>query len=540
MAGCLGLSTSIECTIDASIVDVNYADTALWQPVGNDIQMNIQTTGPNDANIHEVSGDLVIGAIKTQGNTWLRAAGGIQSAVVGATIQLDASSFFKTLPVLSLTADLGNIGTETAPINILTTWQASFSAKTLEDVFLHSQKDLAVNSDSSRGDAVIKFDPGFSMVDVDFHDEIDQRAIAVLKSTVWEDLQLTKETGFDAKSLSRIADLEAIKTSEYRTYWALRNQTPAPGQYTSAARVLLSEEKVADLRPTLAEEGTKAGKSGDALEQYIRDAVKKIEDERTAELHRLHLVVGAFTPAFNPEYKYKATDADKKQIDDSMHLWTEQQLLNLRNASFVASFLKITDTELVIEQPNIVGQSVTIENAYGVGSYDHSQTIVLKDAEGKQAKLTLDQRAAVVAAETGDLIFTTQAPVAVVVSVQDNYNLKLEGYTKNQDAPYGDTSSTWSDLGFQVGQSIMLAGDPGSTTDRGVFYKVKSFSVDGMTLEVEPGTAALPTRPVKTRKIGSDNFLPKEFGEYLVAPVITNPEDYKNATHTCTSYGVKM
>jgi hypothetical protein len=268
-----------------------------------------------------------------------------------------------------------------------------------------------------------------------------------------------------------------------------------------------------------------AGLSGGDLDTYVNDNLQKIEDQRTAWHTKWR------GTEFNPNFKYTATDAEKKEIKDSMHLWTEAQLQDLRSPSFARSFLEITDTELVIEQSNIVAKSVTIKDAYGVGLYDHGQTIVLKDATGIRPKLNLDQRAAVVAAETGDLIFTTQAPVAVVVSVQDDYKLKLEGTTKNPDAPYGDKSSTWTDLGFKVGQAIMLAGDPGSTTDRGVFYTVKSISADGKTLEVDSKmTDGSTARPVKTRNIGSDNFLPKEFGEYLIAPVSTDVQ-HKDATH---------
>ena len=521
--------------LKTQLSNVNYANTVQWREVPNNIAINITSTDTSESlddsvKIFEVTGNMLLGSITTHGNTWLHSAGGILSATNGGSIQIDPNNFSVSLPALKLTADSGDIGSSAAPINILTTWQTSFSATTPGNIFLHSKKDLAVDQIEAKGNVTLVFDPGFSMIDVDFHDEIDVRGIDE-QAKVWENLQLT-DTGFDAKRNALISDLEVVNTTQYRTYWALRNQTPNPSNYTSSVRVALSQRDVADLRPSLEREGILAQKTGDELEQYIRDAVKKIEGERTDELHRLHKVVGTLTLAFNPDYKYQATPEEKKQIDDSMHKWTEEELKNLRNSSFVANFLKITDTELVIEQPNIIGASVTIKNAYGVGTYDHGQTIVLKDADGNRPKLNLDQRAAVVAAETGDLIFTTQAPVAVVVSVEDGYKLKLEGTTKNPDAPYGDKSSTWIDLGFKVGQSIMLAGDPGSTTDRGVFYKVISISADGKTLEVDSAmTDGSAASPIKTRQIGSDNFLPKEFGEYLVAPVITIPASFKDATH---------
>lgn len=502
---------------------VDSTNTRLWEPVVNDVKMKIESK-VGETNIHEVSGDLVIGQIDTRGNTWLRAAGGIQSAVDGGSIKTDPSNFSKTLTVLSLIADSGDIGSEKAPINILTTWQASFSATTPGNVFLHSQKDLAVNQIHAGGDVVINFAPGFSMIDVDFIDLIDERAIGVLRTTVWDDLQLTSKPndphGFENKLASRIADLEASNTSEYRTYWDLRLSEPDSYQLD---RVTLTTAEKEARTLTLRTQGMDAGLSGGDLDTYVNDNLQKIEEQRTAWHTKWR------GTEFNPNFKYTATDAEKTQIKDSMHLWTEAQLQDLRSPSFARSFLEITDTELVIEQPNIVAKSVTIKDAYGIGSYDHGQTIELKDTNGNRPKLNLDQRAAVVAAETGDLIFTTQAPVAVVVSVEDGYKLKLEGTTKNPDAPYGDKSSTWTGLGFQVGQSIMLAGDPGSTTDRGVFYTVKS--IDDKILEVDAVmTDKTKASPVKTRKIGSDNFLPKEFGEYLIAPVSTHVQ-HTDATH---------
>jgi hypothetical protein len=507
-----------------SEVDYNEVDSTkarLWQPVINDSRMDITATGHNNTNIHEVSGDLVINRIETTGNTWLRAAGGIKSAVEGALIQTDVGKSQGVPSVLNLVADTGDIGTTEMPVQIRTPWKVSFSAKTPGDAFLLSQRQLFVNQIQAGGDVSISFAPGFSMADSNFIDIRDERAIDDLTKNVWKDLQLTKDTGFDAKLASRIAALEATKTSEYRDYWDLRESEPESFQ---SDRVTLSTAEKTERTKALREQGKAAGLSGRLLNQYVRDALKNIEDQRNA----WHTAWRA-TLAFNPNYEYTATEAEKKEIEDSMHLWTEEQLKNLRDPSFVASFLTNTDTELVIEQPNIIGKTVRIAS-YGVGTYDHGQTIVLKDAAGKPSVLNLDQRAAVVAAESGDLIFTTKAPVEVAISVQDNYKLTLNGYTKNQDAPYGDSSSTWGALGFQVGQAIMLAGDPASTTDRGVFYKVKSISADGKILEVDSvmtdGSAA---RPVHSRLIGTaDSF--KE-GLYFVAPVITDPAKYNEATH---------
>jgi hypothetical protein len=366
--------------LKTQLSNVNYANTVQWREVPNNIAINITSTDTSESlddsvKIFEVTGNMLLGSITTHGNTWLHSAGGILSATNGGSIQIDPNNFSVSLPALKLTADSGDIGSSAAPINILTTWQTSFSATTPGNIFLHSKKDLAVDQIEAKGNVTLVFDPGFSMIDVDFHDEIDVRGIDE-QAKVWENLQLT-DTGFDAKRNALISDLEVINSTQYRTYWALRNQTPNPSNYTSSVRVALSQRDVADLRPSLEREGILAQKTGDELEQYIRDAVKKIEGERTDELHRLHKVVGTLTLAFNPDYKYQATPEEKKQIDDSMHKWTEEELKNLRNSSFVANFLKITDTELVIEQPNIIGASVTIKNAYGVGTYDHGQTIQL-------------------------------------------------------------------------------------------------------------------------------------------------------------------
>ena len=106
--------------------------------------------------------------------------------------------------------------------------------------------------------------------------------------------------------------------------------------------------------------------------------------------------------------------------------------------------------------------------------------------------LSTEQRIALSSAERDDVAFLSQAPVTGTVSFAN----VVTGLITNGTITRAD-ATTWTNLGFAVGQKLYVGGNTGNATDAGNYYAIKSIATlnghsvitlaDGETVTAETG-----------------------------------------------------
>ncbi|WP_339888606.1 dockerin type I domain-containing protein [Rhodopirellula europaea] len=472
----------------------DYTDTQRWAKVEVLPSLNVLTRDGHTF-VHEINGDLSIDSIyatrlglsNTDGDITLIADGDI---VYG---QSTVGNYFGTSIIgnsISLISENGSIGQlsnaeggqdrpvfAAAGLNGNGDPSHAITASAAEDIYLAHNTNIIVNSIVAGGDVRIDIDDFGTLMDGNLTDIRDERAIEEVITKIWDDLQLTEGRGSTAKRNERIAALESSQTQSYNAYWDFRETQVEPAVYDPDHRVTLS-----------------------LLERdfYENDAatITTIENSRTTQYHALHATWGPLGDS-REDYSHKRTEGELAEIDSTMKVWTEEELLNLRSVEF----LNVTDTEFVIEEPNIVGRTVTLNVHDGIGRYDNGATVDLREVDGQRPVITLDQQALITAAEPGDIVYLDRAPDEVIA------------YIIARDISYtgpSDSETPWEDLGYSVGDRVFLETNTRDTTDAGQFFEIERLDGANMILDLTG---------YEFDQLQDDNDRP-----ILVAPVFTGSD----------------
>ncbi|MGB7323318.1 MAG: dockerin type I domain-containing protein, partial [Rubripirellula sp.] len=273
--------------------------------------------------------------------------------------------------------------------------------------------------------------------------------------------------------------LRQARTREYYAYWNLRETQSDPSQYDADHRITLTPDEIAF---------------------YDDDAtIETLEDSRTQQYHTLHEIYGSLGDTRNDDYIYQPTVNEQDAIRDSIKVWTEPELLSLRPAR---DLLEITDSEFVVEEPNLIAAEVDLDIREGIGRYDNGVTIDVRSDNGAPVAITLDEASLIQTADPNDIVYLQAEPVEVLA--------RLGG-----DAiDLFDTTVSWSDLGFEIGQFIYLESNTRDTTDEGRFLEVIEVAANVMRVNLDAMTGVL--QPDRPRNI-------------LIAPAETDPAKYDDA-----------
>ncbi|WP_197231928.1 dockerin type I domain-containing protein [Novipirellula artificiosorum] len=480
-----------------AIIDVGVEDftSDRWQRIASPASLSA-TTRSGNLFVHEVAGDLPVGLIKTAFTPGLLNENDVQVTAAGSIVvgQLAGGSQAEGLIAgnsVVLHAQRGSIGdlgdpngdpsSQAKPLNVQVsaisfrnTLEDRLTATASGDIVMHHPGNVVINE--IRAGGAVHLSSTGTIIDGNKVDIRDERALDALRSDVWADLRLTEQFGASERRQERLDALVASQSRDYHQYWEYRNTQTDSSSYDENHRVELSEDELAFYDDEYRQQGSEQDLEGDDLEQFIADSITTIENNRTTQYHALHPNAGPLGDAYDRQYQYQATADDELAIDDSMKVWTEEELLNTNRPGEV---LDISDTEFVIEDANITGTSVTITDALAIGQYQNGRTIALRDDDGQPATLTLDQRAAILTAEPNDLVYLSQEQLyseLILFNNQIRYQQLL-----------GDTR-IWADFGFEVGQLIYLEGNTRETTDEGVFYEILELDGPLMTVDLEGKT----------------------------------------------------
>ncbi|WP_117236182.1 LEPR-XLL domain-containing protein [Vibrio maerlii] len=453
--------TNVDGSIDA-------ATNALRTNLTNDADGGITArTFGGRINIVEIDGPLVVNNISsasiydslrdTGGKVYLSAVGGIEgesgtSGVVrGGIIHLNSEAHVGSSSQ-ALTIDSGVFNTD------------SVTVLAVNDIYLTELDGdfLAKEISSESGDVTITVSKG-SLQDANTSAIRDERTYEELSTGLWVNLGLIE--GSDSAQ-DKIDDVvEAYITArelEYSTYWNIRNGQ-FEGDYDVSDVATISEGEETYYREVYQAQGEEQGLSGTELETFVDDAITTLNNKRNAEYHSLHATYGQ--EAYDIEYEYTLSDDKRAELEGSVHVWTEDELLNLISGSLLKP---ITNTQASIEDANIsAGGDITIVTQNDIGSATGAVEI---DLDGDY---TDDERVQLAAAERNDVYFLLEERAQnVTVDVEES---------DSGDSLVRDSGS-WIDDGFVAGMQIRIAGDSSNANDEGSFYEVATVTDSTMTL----------------------------------------------------------
>jgi len=381
------LSNTAALQSENIVLDSLQADLGSgFDPIRTDLQGGaISADAAGDIHIVEVNGDLAVDQISSGGDVSLE-ADSISSWDAGASIEANS---------ITLTAHAGSIGSATQALQVDmgsaggdTFGDAgdTFNASAMHDIHLREiDGDLRLEKvTSTLGDVDISVSSG-NLLDVNEAGTADLRAIEQLRS-LWIDMNLTG-AGASAAAAQNVDAFESMKTRDYHIYWSYRNQQADPSRFDPDFQVQLSD---AERDYYLNEKG------------WSVDAVNALQDKRTDEYHALHDDYGSLGDTYNETYAYTVTAEEYAGLTAGF-AWTESQLANSISAGV---FREKTDTELQIEDPNIVANNVTLNVSGGVGIISGQFTI---DLSKGISDLSGEEKLMLAAAETDDMVFRNAA-----------------------------------------------------------------------------------------------------------------------------------
>lgn len=407
---------------------IGGTDAAVVTEAGNGAVTAITESG--DVVLASRQGDLVVDRVATgNGVVQISADEDLLGTEGGSGPQVSARR-------IDLTSTLGTIGAEGRALRIaagastdtgpMAGLPAGFSASAAGSIFVtQTAGDLELDSVVSGGGDVSLTVLGGNIRDGNSHDTRDTRAEAELEAQ-WNDMGLVGDAAEQSK-MDLVDAFRKQRNAAYQRYWQQRREqvrtVGADGKEVVAVRTLdydpqyrhrFSAQEVADM---------KASGADDAEIQGFADA-------RTDEYHDSHARFGA--TGYDQDFEYLVTDADLRELklkDDKLlqesYKWTLDELRYGQNLDVLNR--TATDTETIIEAPNVSGRNVTlIATAGSVGTERDSFIINGKDrpkddpsTPEKENALTREERIALSAAEVDDISIDEAAMIATIVQRED-------------------------------------------------------------------------------------------------------------------------
>jgi hypothetical protein len=408
-----------------------------------------------DFMVRHYNTNTVLGDITATGKISIQAKGSILASAGGSTL---------TAQRVELSAAEGSIGSITgnAPINIrvkTTDDPALFTsygirASAYSDVNLYSQTwsgnssgDLLVETiSSSTGNVRVKSDG--KIIDGNPNESIDTATWNQLVS-YWDSVQLRGAASIEKQDLM-VASYVANVNRDYQTYWDIRarqaSQTGNTSYDASYSYQLSQAEKDAFVA------------SGMTLSQVADYEASKTAEYRAAHarLSTLGSSAGSLTTAYDAGYSYKvvsgtqssgagalritATDANGKKSYDSTEVtgmlkgssWSDKEL----GISLTPGLIKeVTNTNVIVKQPNITGNRIELYTNAGVG--DRKSPGLAIDLTGDPSLLTNAQKVALATAERSDISISSGG----IATVLQNRPLNIRGTNLVSEGLTGGLSS---------------------------------------------------------------------------------------------------
>lgn len=382
------------------------------------VQVDLQSGGKLTASaagsvsVQEVRGDMTLNSVSAGNGSQvdLRADGNI---VDGNTTALDVQG-----GSIRLVSDNGAIGSVANPIELdLKSSTGVLDASAAKDIVLtETTGDMRVRKvESLAGDVTLSAPTG-KMVDANDAEEVDLETKAQLLA-VAKRARLQDADGAGDGEEATIQAYNAQKTQEYLQYWQMRNlheSFDASGAslgftadaYDASFKFKLPAATAAQLK---------------TLNGWSDTQVAAYEDQRTTTYHQAALEFGkGDVSTFNKSFKYDVVSSDSTTNANLRQgsSWSEAQITNRIAAGI---FKDTSDTEVMIEDPNVVGRNVKLSARDGIGA--DKATLVLGSNPSVWSD---DDKLALIAAERQDVTLDYSSKT-ITIRGKDDVDVTAQG-----------------------------------------------------------------------------------------------------------------
>ncbi|MDR3664313.1 MAG: hypothetical protein P4L86_28680, partial [Mycobacterium sp.] len=256
--------------------------------------------------------------------------------------------------------------------------------------------DLLINTVVSTGGNVLLATPG-RIINNNPNQTINTQTYNALVDA-WDSVGLVAGSAQNQAQQHQVLNAyDSSVEQNYQTYWQIRNLQPNPAVYDPSFTYVSSAAEAA----TLTAQGIN---------------VAAFDANKTAEYHTLNAQVGSLTTSYEPGFTYTASAAEQAQLLNGSS-WTPAQLA----LSVTPGLLKdITNTNPVVQAPNVSGNTVTLQAGTAIGE-TQAPVVIQIPANFDPSTLTSTQKEALAAAEVNDVVYTTSMDNGVLVPTINIY-----------------------------------------------------------------------------------------------------------------------
>ena len=312
--------------------------------------------------------------------------------------------------------------------------------------------DLWLNQLTTNGNSAWIWVAG-SLYDANTTAVRDDRTADQLRSGVWGSLSLTGTTGAAAKQQAVVDSYVTEKEGEYRQFWEYKALVTGGGEVPLTAA---ETDYYTQLFTTSACDSA-----------CVANDLQTLVDSRTTQYNVLNqqwtaYFGGTLPSTYDPTFVYTPTAAEHAALIASVPVYTEDQMLHLVGAGLLKP---VTDTNTVIEDPNITASDVTLTVGGEVGQT--STPTVIDLGTGHPTNDELDTLAA---AERTDISFLSGTRITTTVS----FDASAGTITK--------ASGDWGGTGLVHGSTLQIEGTTANANDGAAYYTVDTVVGNTITL----------------------------------------------------------
>ncbi len=419
--------------------------------------------------IDSVSSNITVtSGINTAGDLRLRSDKGITvlGTLKGKNIHLEAfdgqiTSGNPADPYINIDTDINNNG-------------KLYMSATHGDIFVRELTgDLSVDTVKTFGNVFIQVVDG-SLVDGNPNENVDKRTALELE-LLYNDLGLK---GTSAQQL-RDQQINAFKQNmelEYDRYWReyrdLKLNPDGTYSYTPYEYVEFK------LTPEEVDAFKAQGWTDKMISDYENDLTQKYNTWGQSD--------------YNPNFTYTLTQSELDEL--SGNGWTDDQINNTLPASLFTK--NVTDTEYKIEDPNIIGNNITLIAKGTIGKDKKDNIVFYYNDTGRYTQTELNEiKRALVAAERQDIEIDPNREV-IIIKQRDDIDVEALGTIQ---AIAGGSVYIGSESNINVTNIYSKNNWVRIKTGQGIYSSSGGLNVDapeGLILEASNGSIGTDTNPL--------------------------------------------
>ncbi|MGV3499769.1 MAG: leukotoxin LktA family filamentous adhesin [Hydrogenophaga sp.] len=461
----------------------------------------VTANGRDGVALSATRGDLLISSVSaSQGDVHLSADGHIRSNTAGTAVSGE------NISLVSLSGGIhGLMDSVALQIDTLGN-DGALSARAAGDIRLQEATgDLRVQQVASVAGDVHLATPG-RLLDANLTEQVDERTRAELL-TLWSEMGLTGQQAQDA--LQRNLDSQKVLLQQqYENYFRMRNlKRQDDGSFTADAYRADFAFKLTQVQAD-ALLSVNPGWGASELTAY--------EAQQTAAYHaaQARFGSGSYVANFQPTLTAAETAALSAGAT-----WTEAELANGLAAGL---FRPTSDTDIRLEEANIVGRNVTITAQSGIGLQQATPRVITLDANDL---LSDDDKLALLTAERSDITVDGNGQIRIrqYEDVDVTASGTLNASTTSGSALIGSESdlrigqvSAADEVRIKTGASLLgTAGQTNVVANSAVLEAGQG----GIGSAATPLTVDLADSGTLTARAGTDLFVQEVNGNMAVDSV---------------------